>query len=52
MKTEERAFSKVTSRDLVEEDSVLVSSSCKCPKILITDDNNFNIFTLQTLLEY
>ena len=26
--------------------------TCDCVKILIVDDNNFNIFSLSTILEY
>jgi hypothetical protein len=32
-----------------KQNEVLV---CECTKILIVDDNNFNVFSLQTLIEY
>lgn len=28
-----------------------IREECKCAKVLIVDDNNFNIFTLQLVLE-
>lgn len=38
----------------VSDNSLLISKPqlCSCSKILIVDDNDFNIFSLQTLLQY
>ena len=35
----------------IEFETLKTKKKCSCPKILIVDDNSFNVFTLKTILE-
>ena len=35
----------------IEFETLQFKKRCGCPKIIIVDDNSFNVFTLKTILE-
>ena len=42
-------YNPFTSSPILKDEE---EKTCDCVKILIVDDNNFNIFSLSTILEY
>jgi hypothetical protein len=49
-KYEEEKVLKIESLDIEFYENKVIG--CKCNRILIVDDNNFNVFSLKTMIEY